>query len=365
MKILEVCMSRGFGGLELYVLKVATFLKDNNYDCHVITQKDSFLYNKLKDRDILSKVFSSVFHLFPLFSSFKLAIYINRNKIDVLHVHWGKDLFLVVLAKVFCLRRVKLIYTRHMALTRKKDDFYHRFIYRNVDAYLTITQELTDIAFKYLPLDKRKIHLIYHGVPAVKNIDNTCDLYLKDTGLKKDVFRLVIFGRIEKGKGQHLVVDAVKELKNQGIDIQLAIIGHIMDKEYFSSLKDNLKKSNLENNVFYLGFHDNPTSIMACFDAVILATKCETFGLVLPEAMRAGVAVIGSDCGGVPEIITHEKTGLLFETENVDDLVIQLSKIIDDKEYCNALAKAGKEDADQRFSEEKHFSQLIDVIKSA
>ena len=104
---------------------------------------------------------------------------------------------------------------------------------------------------------------------------------------------------------------------------------------------------------------------MACFDAVILATKCETFGLVLPEAMRAGVTVIGSNCGGVPEIITHEETGLLFETENVDDLVIQLSKIVNDKEYCEKLAKAGKKDADERFSEEKHFKKLTELFELA
>lgn len=365
MKILEVCMSKGFGGLELYVLKVAKFLKDNNYDSNVLARTNSFMANKLKDNNISNKTFSSVFHLFPLFSAFKLANYIRSNEIDVLHVHWGKDLLFVVLAKVFSRRKVKLIYTRHMALTRKKDDFYHRFLYRNVDAYLTITQELSTVAENYLPLDKSKIHLIYHGVPAVENNQIDCPAYLKDSGLNESAFRLVIFGRIEKGKGQHLLINAVKDLKNKGLNIQLAIIGHIMDKDYFNSLQADINLNKLKNNIFYLGFHSNPTSIMPCFDAVILATKCETFGLVLPEAMRAGVAVIGSNCGGVPEIITHEKTGLLFETENVDDLITQLLKIVSNHEYCEELAKAGKEEADERFSEEKHFNRLIEIFESA
>ena len=364
MKILEVCMSRGFGGLELYVLKVAKFLNDNHYNYSVLARKNSFMASKLNDNHISSKTFSSVFHLFPLFSALKLAIYIRANKIDVLHVHWGKDLLFVVLAKVLSRRKVKLVYTRHMALTRKKDDFYHRFLYRNVDAYLTITQELSTVAESFLPLDKSKIHLIYHGVPAANN-SNNCQSYLKDSGLDENTFRLVIFGRIEKGKGQHLVIEAVKELNNQGHNIQLAIIGHIMDKDYFNALQSEIKLNKLEENIYYLGFHNDPTSIMACFNAVILATKCETFGLVLPEAMRAGVAVIGSNCGGVPEIIKHEETGLLFETENVDDLVKQLLKIVANKDFCEKLAKAGKEEADERFSEEKHFNQLIEIFKSA
>ena len=101
---------------------------------------------------------------------------------------------------------------------------------------------------------------------------------------------------------------------------------------------------------------------MLCFDAVVLATKCETFGLVLPEAMRAGVAVIGSKCGGIPEIIKHEKTGLLFESEDVSDLTKQLSKLVSDEEFCKKLAKA---DADKRFSEEKHFERLLKLFESA
>ena len=365
MKILEVCMSRGFGGLELYVLNVAKFLTCNNYNCHVIARDNSFMFGKLQDAGITSKTFASVFHLFPLISSFKLARYINSNNIDVIHIHWGKDLLFVVLAKVFSKRKVKLIYTRHMALTRKKDDFYHRFLYRNIDAYLAITQELSDIAEAYLPLDKSKIHLVYHGVPAAGNSKEDCQSYLNDSGLNDSAFRLVIFGRIEKGKGQHLVIEAVKRLRDYGHNIQLAIIGHIMDETYYANVIKSVEKNKLEDNVLYLGFHNNPISVMPCFNAVILATKCETFGLVLPEAMRAGIAVIGSNCGGVPEIITHEKTGLLFETENIDDLVIQLSKIVGDKEFCEKLAKAGKKEADERFSEEKHFKRLVELFESA
>lgn len=365
MKILEVCMSKGFGGLELYVLKVTKFLYDNSYESFVLTRKNSFLSSKLSDSNIPSENFTSVFYHFPLFSAIKLSRYIDKNKIDVLHVHWGKDLFFAVLAKVFSRRKIKLVYTRQMSLTREKNDIYHRFLYKNVDAYVVITKALYDDAVKYLPINKDNVHLLYYGVPAADNESVECKQYLAESGLDNNKFRLAIFGRIERVKGQHLVVEAVKKLQKQNKDIQVGIIGHVMDEAYFSSLKGEIKKHKLENNVLYLGFHNNPTSIMPCFNAVVLATKCETFGLVLPEAMRAGVAVIGSNCGGVPEIIEHEKTGLLFEPESALDLTRQLSKIVDDSEFCAKLAKSGKEDADNRFSEETHFKKLIERFESA
>ena len=365
MKILEVCMSKGFGGLELYVLKVAKFLNDNSHSSFVLTRKDSFLSTKLSDNNIQRDNFSLVFHSLLLFSALKLAKYISENKIDVIHIHWGNDLFLAVLAKLFSGRKVKLVYTRQMSLTRKKDDIYHRFLYKNVDSYLAITKVLYEDAINFLPVSKEKIHLLYYGVPAANEKNEINKEYINQSGLKKDIFKLAIFGRVEEGKGQHLVVEAAKNLKEQGKDIQVAIIGHIMNKKYFENLENKIRGYGLEKNVFYLGFHNNPTSIMPCFDAVVLATKCETFGLVLPEAMRAGVAVIGTNCGGVPEIIKHEITGLLFESENAKDLTSQVSRLVDDREFCARLAKEGKKDADERFSEEKHFDKLVGLFETA
>ena len=365
MKILQICMSQGFGGLELYVLKVAKFLASDNYPLNVLTRKNSFLDVKLSENNVANDSFSSVFYHFPLLSAFRLAKYIEKNKVDVMHIHWGNDLLLAVLAKVLSRRNVKLVYTRQMSLTRSKDDIYHRFLYKNVDSYIVITKALYDDAVKYLPIKPENIHLLYYGVPAANTDINICDKYLSEAELDKDIFKLAIFGRVEKGKGQHLVIEATKNLLKQGQKIQVAIIGHVMDKSYFKQLELEISENNLEKNIFYLGFHSSPTSIMSCFDAVVLATKCETFGLVLPEAMRAGVTVIGSNCGGVPEIIKHDETGLLFKPENVADLTKQLLKLTSDKVFCTKLAYAGKEDADKRFSEEQHFKVLLELFESA
>ncbi|MDH5368485.1 MAG: glycosyltransferase family 4 protein [Gammaproteobacteria bacterium] len=365
MKILEICMSKGFGGLELYVVKVAKYLKENDYNYSVVTKEESFLSKTLTENKISNYNLQSVLHLLPLISAIKLAIYIQKNNIDILHIHWGKDLFFAVLAKIFSRRKIKLVYTKHMSLTRHKNDIYHRFLYGNVDAYLVITKALFNDALKYLPIKKEKVHLLYHGVPAANINKDVCYEYITKIGMDKNTFKLAIFGRVEKGKGQHLVIKAVNNLIKKGLNIQLAIIGNIMDEIYFKQLKADIENNNLANNIFTPGFHNKPTSIMPCFDAVVLATKCETFGLVLPEAMRAGVTVVGTNCGGVPEIIEHNKTGLLFEPENSEDLTNQLSKLVDDKEFCNRLAIAGKKDADERFSEEIHFEKLMGYFESS
>ena len=355
-------MSKGFGGLELYVLKVARHLAQNGHEFQVLTRCGSFLATRLAENNIDSDCFSSVFRHLPLISAIRLARYLEKNQIDTVHIHWGNDLFLAVLAKVFCRRKIRLVYTRQMALTRKKKDAYHRFLYRNIDAYLVITQVLFDQAVRYLPLPQDKIHLLYYGVPAPEGQQFSCEDFYAENSIPASGFRLAIFGRVEQLKGQHLLVEAVRKLRHRGVNVSLTIIGHIMDESYFSELEQAIKAADLESNIHYLGFHNNPVSIMPCFDTVVLATKCETFGLVLAEAMRAGTAVIGSDCGGVPEIIRHGKTGLLFESGNADDLAVQIEKLATNADYCKKLAIAGKQDADMRFDEEKHFSNLISLF---
>lgn len=365
MNILELCLSYGFGGLELYVLKSAVKLRQADCNLKVIIRQNTFLDKKLEEAKVPRDYLRARITLFPILTAWRLAKYIDCNKIDVIHIHWGYDLALAVIAKAFSKKKVKLVYTRQMALTRKKHDPYHNLLYKNVDAYVVITQALYDAARRYLPLGEGCLHLLYYGVPAPADRDEDCKKYLTDNDILPEAFKVAIFGRVEEGKGQHLVVKAVRQLNKEGKHTQLAMIGHVMDKNYFHKLENEIKSSNLDKFIHYLGFHDKPTSIMNCFDAVILASKCETFGLVLPEAMRAGVAVVGSNCGGVPEIIKHQETGLLFESENAQDLTMQLRKLIDDPEFCDKLSAAGKIDADERFSEERHFGKLIEIFQNA
>jgi glycosyltransferase involved in cell wall biosynthesis len=135
-----------------------------------------------------------------------------------------------------------------------------------------------------------------------------------------------------------------------------------MDKAYFAGIKSQVTRLGLQNRITFYGSHPNATDIMPALDIVVLATKMETFGLVLIEAMRSGVAVVGSNAGGVPEIIEDGVTGLLFEPGDAYDLAVQLRKYIADRNFRNRVAVAGKTRADQRFSLERHYGDLKRIL---
>lgn len=364
MKILHLCLSHGKGGLELYAVKILKWLSDKKYPCHAVAVPGKFFSKQLDQQGVSWATCSPWSHYFPLLSSFRLARLMEREKTDILHLHWGNDLALAVLAKVFSRRPVKLVYTRHMGLSRKKKDLYHDFLYRRVDAFLAITKLIYGQACRNLPMEEETIGLIYHGIPLppMKN-EASLNEFFESSGLRKEAFKIALFGRIEYGKGHDLLVKAVKSLVDKGHDVQTLFVGHCLTEDYLETLRKEISVSGLEERITYFGSHPNPMEIMGCFDVVVLASYQEAFGLVLAEAMRCGTAVVGSDAGGVPEIISDGETGLLFETRNADSLTSALERLIDDPALRKRMAAAGKAFADEKFSDEQHFDRLEEIYK--
>ncbi len=363
MNILMLCTSTGRGGLELYVRRQAYFVMAKSDDnAYLAVRESGYIAGCAEVSGIQRLCLQWRFRGLPVISALKLARYIDTNNIDVMHMHWGKDLALAALAKQFSRRKPKLVYTRHMGITRPKKDRYHRFLYRQVDLLLTVSKLVRKEALAFLPLAPEQIKLLYLGVPAAKakeGVDHGAGL--PGSG-KRGAFHIGMLGRIEHGKGQHVLVEAMALLVAQKLDVSAMIIGHVMDKNYFYQLKQAIEQKGLAGRVEFVDFIDDPMAAMPFFDVVTLLTYCETFGLTLVEAMRAGVAVIGTDAGGVPEIIRDEETGLLIAPGDSAALAERLQQLYENKAQKERLACGGKEWADLAFDEEKNFNALMVIL---
>lgn len=370
MNILELCLSSGLGGLELYVFRSSEALinsSSNNNILAVLTENSKLDDYYRNNSSIEIQYLKHFFNPLPLFNAKKLAKIIDQNNIDVIHMHWGKDLPLAAFAKAFSKRKPALVYTRQMMITREKNDFYHNFLYRQMDLLLTITKELESLCKKYIPRFSDRIITLYYGVKQPDKFLNENDIkqQRETLGFTAKDFIVGLIGRLEESKGQHLLIDAIQMGKQNGHNIKALIVGHEMITGYRDILKNQADKLGIPDNIIFQDFTRDPQQLMQICDCVVLASGQETFGLVLPEAMRAGVAVIGSSSGGVPEIIDHEKTGLLFETKNANSLYQQLERLYLQPDFKNKLAQQGKQSADQRFDNSLHIQQLEQHLKSA
>ncbi len=354
-KILEVCLSPDLGGLELYMSRCTNELSKNfEVSCVVATKsKLKAFIQDVKKFEINRK--SS----FSINSSLKLAKIIDRDSIDIVHLHWTKDLPIVILAKIVSKRKPKIVQTRHMTMTRFKSDFYHKFLYKNIDAIICVTKALEEQIQKFIPENIRpKTRVLYLGANESKTLNNEQIKEFKEELKVEDSFMVGLIGRINEFKGQHLLIEAMKLLKAKELTIKAYIVGHTMSEEYLEELKQRVIDYKLEEQVSFIGFTKEPAKFMQACDVVLMTSKNETFGLVIIEAMRNKTAVIGSNSGGVLEIIDDEETGLLFKSGNSKDLALKIEKLYKDEVLRERVAQAGQKKAEEFFNNRKQFDKL-------
>ncbi len=354
MRIIEICTANSLGGLELYFLSCCRQLKERGHTLLAIVAKGSKLHQFLDGQ----------VDCFPVEPN-KKSNFLRKNRAvrsfrpDVVHIHHKKDLLDGALLKQFGGVPYRYVHTRQMDLPRKKKNPYHNFIYSKIDLLIAITDRLKNQVIERVNIQPEKVTRLYYGVPKPEPDSSRCD----KLNLDSTHFNIGVIARIDSKKEQHLIVEAVDLLKSRGIsNVKAYLIGGSTDDEYLNQIKKMIEEKKLNDQIHLIGFKENPQQLMNCFDVIVLTTGNETFGLVLPEAMRMGVAVIGANGGGVPEIIDNGETGLLFEPGDSKSLSDQVTEMMD-LPLRERLAHRGKEKADLEFELGEHFVKLEQLFR--
>ena len=136
-------------------------------------------------------------------------------------------------------------------------------------------------------------------------------------------------------------------------------IGQFGYTEYLKKLVDELA---LTNNVIFTGFHENVYKITSALDIIVLATKKETFGLSLIECMAQEIAPIGTDAGGVPEIIVSGINGILVPPLDEEKLSKALKKLIIDEDFRKRISRNARETIQHKFRLKNHLHDLEKIF---
>mgnify|MGYP001555206316 FL=1 len=129
--------------------------------------------------------------------------------------------------------------------------------------------------------------------------------------------------------------------------------------------EDEARALGVANLVFFLGKIESVAPLLAAADVFLLPTSSESFGLSALEAMATGVPVVGSDAGGLPEVVTNGVTGLLYPVGDVDSMARGTLEILSEPGRHAAMAAAGAEDARRRFALDTVVSQYESLYQSA
>jgi glycosyltransferase involved in cell wall biosynthesis len=157
----------------------------------------------------------------------------------------------------------------------------------------------------------------------------------------QEIFEILCVGRLSPAKGQHLLIDAVGRLVQQGRRLRLRLVGGGPDE---SSLHECAARLESPQLVIFEGAvnQDRIRSIYATADVFCLPSFAEGLPVVLMEAMAMQIPCISTSIAGIPELIRNEIDGLLVPASNIEALVEALTRLMDDIALRGRLAASGR-----------------------
>ena len=161
-------------------------------------------------------------------------------------------------------------------------------------------------------------------------------------------FRIVSVGRMHRNKAFDILMQATRKLADEGLDLEVRIIGDGAERASLESMRTNLK---LEGIVSFLGSmsEDQIIDELLSADVFSAVSRHEPLGVVYMEAMSLGVPTLGTTSGGVHEIIDTGENGLLVEPENVDVLADAIRELLKDPQRRQRLGEAGRRKIIEHF----------------
>lgn len=169
---------------------------------------------------------------------------------------------------------------------------------------------------------------------------------------------IAYFGRLSKEKGILTLIKAMKEIKNT----ELYIIG---DGPLRAEIEKYTEEAGM-GNVKLLGFKSGEeldSLIRNCYFTVLPSEWYENAPLSVLEAMACGKAVIGADIGGIPELVQHGRTGLIFESKNSEQLSEQLNDLCTHPQRVMEMGREARRRVEREFGENEHFEKIEGIYK--
>ena len=215
-----------------------------------------------------------------------------------------------------------------------------------------------------IPQIQSKSIVIHNGVELYHHSEATTSLKT-DFGFTSGDLIITLVGRINRLKGHKLILEVFRKNLVEKNNIKLLFVGSPVpgQENYLHELENVICDENLKEKVKILPFTKNLNPIWQITDiAIIPSTEAESFGLVAVEAMLAKKPVIGSNHGGVTEIIVHNETGLLFEPNSESALYEALQILIENPEKRRLMGEKGYDRAVEMFSIERYVQNFENLF---
>ena len=338
------------GGAERELLTWLQFLDRTRIHPYVVCPDNGSLLAELEKLNIpyasiTLPAWRKLLHVFrrPL-AIIQLINIIRRWHVDVLHVndYWWAPLGIIAGRLT---GRPCLVHVRQEIERRKISQYW----LNRGNPIVPVSHSIADVLSK-AGVSSENIHVLWSGIP-VKNRALSSPSP-ETSAILKNIQGTPVIGTVANlfpRKGLGYLVQAMEGLVKAFPHIVLVIVG-TGDEEYERQLHVQINQLQLTEHVLFAGFQEHPELFIARFDVFVLPSVLEGLGIVLLEAMALGKPVVASKVGGIPEVVDHQKTGLLVRAADVEDLRKGLFTLCQNPEIRRQMGIEAQKRVAERFS---------------
>lgn len=375
MKIGITCYP-SMGGSGIIATELGIKLAERGHDVHFITSNIPFRIRKPLPNITFHQVEVNQYAVFryapyDITLSTKIAEVIDEYDLDILHMHYAVPHAVCgILGRQMAKKKdVKIMTTLHGTdITVLGYDHTLRngikFGIEQSDLVTSVSNALAQQTYDIVQPDK-DIVTIYNFVRETEFETKHDDSLKSYYNIQPEEKVLIHVSNFRKVKRIDTIIDTFAKVRAEQ-PAKLLLLG---DGPELMDMKAKAHEMNLQDDILFLGKQDWVSEFYQMADLVLLLSEKESFGLTLLEAMKTGVVPIGSNAGGIKEVIKHGETGYIVDVGDSDAASRYALKLLNNPELYQRLQHNMLSDIEQRFGSElitdqyeHYYQQLIEGV---
>lgn len=359
------------GGSGVIATELGKMLAEKGHEVHFITSSTPFRLNKTYANIYSHQVEVNTYSVFQyapydIALATKIAEVIKNEKLDLMHVHYAiPHAVCAILGRDMAGSNIGIVTTLHgtdITVLGSDSSLKEAIRYgiEKSDIVTAVSDSLRDQTYDLINPDK-KIETVYNFVDEREYFPQDSKELKAELGIEPDQKVMIHVSNFRNVKRVQDVVETFSQARQQ-LDCKLLLVG---DGPEMGRIIQQVQDLGLEDDVLFLGKRDSLAEFYNISDIKILLSEKEAFGLVLLEAMACGVPVIGSDIGGMPEIIEPGVNGYLVELGDTKQAAEYAIEMMSDENKLEELRQGALKTVAERFHSSKilkHYEGLYERL---
>jgi len=284
---------------------------------------------------------------------------IRREKIDLVHSHmYHANLYGRLAAFREGVRAVVSVHNTYVR-ARMRRRILNRWLARRTPVVLAGSEAIRDDILRFDGVPPQKVRVVPYGVD-VDRFQSALDRAEARARLGEPGGRFLVgtVGRLEEQKGQKDLVAAVARLRREGVPATLLLVGSGREE---ARLREQVLAEGIEGDVRFLGTRRDLPELFRAMDVFAFPSLWEGFPIALLSAMAAGLPVVVTPVGGVPEVVRHGANGLIVPAGDSRALAEAIRNVHDDPGAASALGRAASATIRERYSQRSTALRIMDI----